>query len=68
VTTTAAPLARCPVKACPVRYATGRDRACAEHGADDDAVFRAAMELGIEQTPGDRGDGQHDGADTTRSA
>ena len=50
-------LARCLFKACPVRFASGKDRMCAEHGADDGALFRAMAELGIERVPGDRSDG-----------
>jgi hypothetical protein len=60
----AARLARCPFKACPVRYRTGSDRLCAEHD-DRNAVRLAAESLGIDlaidRAPGDKsGDG--DGA------
>ena len=58
--------ARCTFKGCPVRYTTpGPDHPCADHGADQWSVTRAAEELGIDLAPGDRA---HDGADTTRSA
>jgi hypothetical protein len=68
---TAPALARCPFKACPVRYRGGSDRPCAEHD-DSNATRFAASELGIdlgglrdlaEQTPGQRDDsnGNRDG-------
>ena len=47
---TLAPLARCPAKACPVRYTTpgSTDHLCAEHSHDDWAVHVAARELGVD--------------------
>jgi hypothetical protein len=38
---------RCPVRACPVRYADGGDRYCAEHRAEatDDGAARLAADL-----------------------
>ena len=56
------PLARCPAKACPVRYATGPDRDCGGHDQDGD-VAAAALSLGIDLAPGDRGDGSDGGDD-----
>ena len=60
-TTTA--LARCPFKACPVRYRGGPDRLCAEHQHGDGDIATAAASLGIsiDATPGSDRDGDGDG-------
>jgi hypothetical protein len=57
-------LARCPAPSCPIRWRTGPDRECPEHRDTDDAVTRAAEELGIDLAstkqvwhPGDPSDG-----------
>jgi hypothetical protein len=58
---TTARLARCPAKACPVRYRGGPDRLCAEHQHGDRDMASAAAQLGIDmaalasERPGDRG-------------
>jgi hypothetical protein len=57
-----AALARCPFKACPVRYRGGPDRLCAEHQDGGGGIRAAAASLGIDlsKAPGDY-DGGHDG-------
>jgi hypothetical protein len=43
VTTTAPPLARCVIRACPFRFTTGGpDRLCAEHGRDGGGATNVA--------------------------
>jgi hypothetical protein len=58
-------LARCVVPACPVRYASGPDRLCRDHGADDTSVnlTTRASGFGVTMTAfdGDQHDGGGDG-------
>jgi len=58
VTTTAAPLARCPARACPVRYRDGSDRLCRDHDTSDVAAVLAALTAA---PGGSDGDGDGDG-------
>ena len=56
---TPAGLWRCPVPACPVRYASGGDRDCGGHvtaGDEDEALARAREELGLDAVPGTKDD------------
>ena len=55
-------LARCVMPACPVRYASGPDRPCAQHRDDDSSVnlTTRASGFGVEMTAFDGDEGQAD--------
>jgi hypothetical protein len=53
VTTTAPLLARCLIRGCPVRFTSGRDRLCREHGQDSAAITAADLIAGFMDAPDD---------------
>jgi hypothetical protein len=56
-------LAVCPVKGCPVRWRTGRNRRCPEHLADDERDDHVAevWASGVMDAPAGRADPSPDG-------
>jgi len=56
VTILVRPLARCPFRGCPVRYASGGDRLCRDHDGESDVRHL----LGYDPLAPDGGDGERE--------
>jgi hypothetical protein len=57
VTILVRPLARCPFRGCPVRYASGGDRLCRDHAEETAATWAGRLAELTGTAPGGPGDG-----------